>query len=49
MNCGSVYVEVAMPNSDILIIGGGPAGLTTAGALKQIGINATIIDRSSRV
>ncbi len=38
-----------MPQTDILIVGGGPAGLTTAGALKQVGLEATILDRGERV
>ncbi len=38
-----------MPDSDILIVGGGPAGLTTAGALKQAGMEATILDSGERI
>ena len=38
-----------MPEVDILIVGGGPAGLTTAGALKQVGLDATILDKGDRV
>ncbi len=33
-----------MPYTEILIIGGGPAGMTTAGALKKVGLNSTILD-----
>jgi cation diffusion facilitator CzcD-associated flavoprotein CzcO len=35
--------------SDILIIGGGAAGLTTAGALKQIGLESVILDKDDRI
>jgi cation diffusion facilitator CzcD-associated flavoprotein CzcO len=38
-----------MPNADILIVGGGPAGLTTAGALKQVGLESIIIDSGERI
>lgn len=38
-----------MANADILIIGGGPAGLTTAGALKQAGLESTILDSGERI
>ncbi len=38
-----------MPDTEILIIGDGPAGLTTAGALKQTGLEATILDSGERV
>lgn len=38
-----------MPDTKILIIGGGPAGLTTAGALKQAGLESTILDSGERV
>ncbi len=38
-----------MPEVKIIIVGGGPAGLTTAGALKQIGLESTILDRSDRI
>jgi cation diffusion facilitator CzcD-associated flavoprotein CzcO len=38
-----------MPETEILIIGGGPAGLTTAGALKQAGLDSTILDRGERI
>lgn len=38
-----------MPESEIIIVGGGPAGLTTAGALKQAGLDATILDGGERI
>lgn len=38
-----------MPETGILIVGGGPAGLTTAGALKQAGLDSTILDRGERI
>jgi cation diffusion facilitator CzcD-associated flavoprotein CzcO len=34
---------------NVLIVGGGPAGLTTAGALKQAGIESTILDSGERI
>ncbi|GAB5490945.1 MAG: NAD(P)/FAD-dependent oxidoreductase [Phototrophicaceae bacterium] len=37
-----------MPSSNIVIIGGGSSGLSIAGALKQYGLSATILDSSSR-
>jgi putative flavoprotein involved in K+ transport len=33
----------------IVIVGGGPAGLSTAGALKNVGLNAVVFDRDDRV
>ena len=38
-----------MPDTGILIVGGGPAGLTTAGALKQAGLEAIILDSGERI
>lgn len=38
-----------MADAGILIIGGGPAGLTTAGALKQVGLESTLLDSGDRV
>lgn len=38
-----------MPETEILIVGGGPAGLTTAGALKQAGFESTILDSGERI
>ncbi len=38
-----------MPDSQIIIVGGGPAGLTTAGALKQAGLDTVILDSGERV
>ena len=38
-----------MPDADILIVGGGPAGLSTAGALKQAGHAATILDSGEQI
>ena len=36
-------------SASIVIIGGGAAGLTTAGALKHLGIESTILDRDAKV
>lgn len=38
-----------MPEADIMIIGGGPAGLTTAGALKQVGLDSIILDSGEHI
>ncbi len=38
-----------MPDTGILIIGGGPSGLTTAGALKRAGLDSIILDGSERI
>lgn len=37
-----------MPDSDILIIGAGPAGLSSAGALRQVGLDAMVLDGGDR-
>jgi cation diffusion facilitator CzcD-associated flavoprotein CzcO len=38
-----------MPDVDIVIVGGGPAGLSTAGALKSIGLEAVVLDKDDRI
>jgi len=38
-----------MPEADILIVGSGPAGLSTAGALKQVGFESILLDRGERI
>ncbi len=38
-----------MPENDIVIVGGGPAGLTAAGALKSAGLEAVVLDRDDRI
>ncbi len=38
-----------MQTAEILIVGGGPAGLCAAGALKQAGLEATILDSGERI
>ena len=38
-----------MQYANILIIGGGPAGLSTAGALKHVGLEAVILDKGERI
>jgi cation diffusion facilitator CzcD-associated flavoprotein CzcO len=38
-----------MPDASILIVGGGPAGLSTAGALKRAGIDSLILERDGAV
>lgn len=38
-----------MPDVDIIIVGGGPAGLSTAGALKSLGREAVVLDKGDRI
>jgi putative flavoprotein involved in K+ transport len=38
-----------MPDSEIVIVGGGPAGLSTAGALKVVGLDAVVLDQDDRI
>ena len=38
-----------MPDVDIIIVGGGPAGLSTAGALKSLGRDAVVLDKGDRI
>ncbi len=38
-----------MPEADVIIVGGGAAGLTTAGALKKQGVEALILDKDDRI
>jgi putative flavoprotein involved in K+ transport len=38
-----------MPENDIVIVGAGPAGLSTAGALKAIGLEAVVLDQDDRL
>jgi putative flavoprotein involved in K+ transport len=38
-----------MTDTDIVIVGGGAAGLSTAGALKRRGLNAIVLDERARV
>ncbi len=38
-----------MQNAEIIIVGGGPAGLSTAGALKRCGLNAVVLDKNDRI
>lgn len=38
-----------MQSVDIAVIGGGPAGLSTAAALKHAGLNARVFDREDRI
>jgi len=38
-----------MPDSEIVIVGGVPAGLSTAAALKAIGLKAVIFDLDDRI
>jgi protoporphyrinogen oxidase len=38
-----------MSQAEIVIVGGGAAGLSAAGALKQQGLEAVILDKDDRV
>ena len=38
-----------MRETELLIIGGGPAGLSAAGALKKAGLESTILDRGEHI
>lgn len=38
-----------MPEPSVAIVGGGPAGLSAAGALKRVGLDAVIFDRDDRI
>jgi putative flavoprotein involved in K+ transport len=38
-----------MPDVEIVIVGSGPAGLTTAGALRSIGLEAVVLDQDDRI
>ena len=38
-----------MPDAEIIIVGGGPAGLSTAGALKSIGLDAVVLDKDEGI
>ncbi len=38
-----------MADAGVIIVGGGPAGLTTAGALKQVGIESIILDQGDHI
>jgi putative flavoprotein involved in K+ transport len=42
-------VDYASRNPDVLIIGGGHAGLSVAARLTQLGVDTLIVDRNSRV
>ncbi|MCI0397251.1 MAG: NAD(P)/FAD-dependent oxidoreductase [Chloroflexi bacterium] len=38
-----------MMEADVVVVGGGAAGLTTAGALKHVGLEAVVLDKDDQV
>src|SRR4051794_15283600 len=38
-----------MPNTDIVIVGGGAAGLSAAGALRRCGRDPIVLDKQARI
>jgi putative flavoprotein involved in K+ transport len=44
---GATYPRRRMEKSDVIVIGAGPAGLATAGALRHHGIGSIVLERDS--
>src|SRR5690242_16111616 len=44
---GGPYPRAHMEKSDVVVIGAGPAGLATAGALRHYGIGAVVLERDA--
>src|SRR3954447_20159343 len=44
---GGTYPRQNMERCDVVVIGAGPAGLATAGALRHYGIGATVLERDA--
>jgi putative flavoprotein involved in K+ transport len=49
LNCVIFFWVAAMPDADIVIVGGGAAGLSAAGALRQRGRDPIVLEKLARI